>query len=82
MTVCRLMCMDFMDGTGRYGDYYDGIFGNEMYSDMDLEEGAAYARWLLDDGYVVEPFYKFDLAEFENWCKNKLKPKKRRSSAV
>ncbi len=68
MAICRLMCLDFMDGTGRYDD--DGA---ELYSDENLDEGAAYAQWLLGDGYTQEPFYRFDLRQFRAWCKDRLK---------
>jgi hypothetical protein len=56
------MRLDFMDQTGREG-----------YDRTDLDEGAAYAQGLLDDGFVTEPFYGFDLIVFRAWCSAKLR---------
>ena len=65
MTICRLMVLDFMENTGRID-----ADGQLRYDDMNLEEGQKYARWLIDSGYETEPFFGFDLIEFEQWCKN------------
>lgn len=68
MAICRLMCLDFMEGTGRYEEN-----GDARYSDSNLDEGAAYADWLLSDGYKTEPFYGFDLIAFRSWCVEELR---------
>ena len=67
MTLCRLMCLDFMEQ-----------IGPDDYSVADLEEGAAYAKWLLSDGFVTEPFYRFDLAAFLAWCMRRLRDEEQR----
>ena len=64
MSLCRLMVIDFMDGIGRY----DEEDGEERYSQGNLKFGAAYAQWLIEEGYAKEPFYKFDLRRFKKWC--------------
>ncbi len=74
MSFCKLMINDFMYG---YGRFYPDIYGTEekvcVYNRYDLEFGLIYAEGLLEDGFKTEPFYKFNLKKFANWCKEKLK---------
>lgn len=58
MSLCRLAVGAFMWGWPRDG-----------YDAGDLTFGVSYARGLIEEGYTTEPFYEFDLGEFEEWCK-------------
>ena len=66
MSLCRLMVLDYLKQTGRF----DGQ--DERYDDDDLGFGINYAQGLIEDGYITEPFYNFNLKEFIKWCKNKI----------
>ena len=66
MTLCKLMQMDFLHDTGRYDE-----FGNELYSDTDLNFGEKYAVGYLNEGIKVDPVGGFDLCDFANWCRYK-----------
>lgn len=68
MALCRLMVMDFTEGIGRH----DEEDGEERYSQMNLKFGAEYAQWLIEEGYKKEPFYKFDLRQFKEWCEQSI----------
>jgi len=62
------MVLDFTEAVGRY----DEEDGGERYGQMDLKFGAAYAQGLMEEGYKKEPFYKFDLRKFKQWCERAL----------
>ena len=64
MSLCTLMQLDFMEGTGRFDDS-----GAELYDDNDLAYGYQYALDYLAAGEVVEPLMKFDLSDFADWCR-------------
>ena len=68
MSLCRLMTIDCFSGIGRYEE--DGL---ERYGKMDLEFGLHYAKNLMDEGYLREPFYGFDLRKLYLWCRKQLK---------
>lgn len=68
MTLCRLLVLDFTDDIG---DTDAG--GEKLYNRGDTWLGREYALGLLDDGYTLEPFYRFDLHGFANWCDDKLR---------
>ncbi len=71
MSLCYLMVLDFMEGTGRYDD--ENPPGEEkMYSDYNLRFGIDYAEWLLEEGHKEEPFHRFDLRDFIVWARRKL----------
>ena len=70
MSICQVMIMDFMLGTGRYDDQ-----GEELYSDRDLMVGKDYALDCMEfDGETVEAHHGYNLAEFNIWCTKKLFP--------
>lgn len=59
------MVMDFMEGTGRF---LPEMGEGPMYDTIDLEFGQLYADDLIEQGFKEEPFYKFNLEQFSNWC--------------
>ncbi len=67
MSLCTLMQLDFMDGTGRFDQY-----NAELYSDSDLAYGYQYALDYLAAGVTIEPLMKFDLRAFADWCKKQV----------
>ena len=67
MSLCRLMCLDFMDSVGRKDER-----GRVRYGRYDLNFGYEYADDLIQSGFNTEPFYGFNLRVFKQWCKEKL----------
>ena len=67
MSLCKIMQLDFTDGTGRYDDD-----GSEMYSDSDLAFGIDYAEGWLAQGYTYDKIGRFDLVRFRDWCESQL----------
>ena len=66
MAVCRLMIEDYKH---KYGQYEDGA---PRYGNYDLDEGIAYAQWLIEEGLKIEPFFNINLRSFIKWAKKKL----------
>ncbi len=72
MAICRLMIEAFMHGDSRFPECFNY---QEAYNNGNLEDGICYAKWLLEDGFEKEPFYKFDLRKFIKWAQKELKKK-------
>jgi len=69
MSICQIMIKDFMYKTGRL----EPILKKWMYSNKDLRIGIQYCLDLKTLGYKKEPYHNYNLDEFINWAKNKLK---------
>ena len=69
MSLCSLMVLDFRKGWGRHCEET----GKELYSDSDLRFGIVYAEGLIEEGYTHEPFHGYDLREFVEWAREKLR---------
>ncbi len=69
MSLCRLMIDDFENNSGyRIKDMRGRP---RKYSRNNLLFGIEYSQDLLDCGYRIEPFLKYDLLKFIKWAKNK-----------
>ena len=76
------MISDFMDKTGRLGDEEKNGFTKNclLYTDYNLNEGIEFSKWLIEQGFKKEPFFKFSLVKFIKWAKLKLKDKVKETS--
>lgn len=69
MSLCCVMVYDFKHEWGRFCDET----GAELYSEMDLRFGVSYAEGMLGEGLTREPFHDYDLREFIEWARRKLR---------
>jgi hypothetical protein len=67
VSICKLMILDFMEGTGRFEDDI------ELYSDSDLAKGIAFADWMKEEGFTKWPHYGFSVRRFKKWALKQLK---------
>ena len=71
MSICRLMIADF---EGKRQDLIFAFGKNAVYYDRyNLEVAIDYSEDLIQEGYITEPFLDYNLKDFIEWAKKRLK---------